>query len=135
MPCFIYSYASQFLLTLAAACVFLLLLLHCKTKTTDNHIKLLYKTYFCFRTRMHKDATQIIKDRRLRFRPQTSCFIGTQAIDWVIKNGLAPNRAVALRAFTILQENEVLHHGELQLHVITYGCCCDYEQVLLKQPL
>ena len=60
---------------------------------------------------MHKDNSGIIKDRRLRLRPHISCFIGSQAIDWVINNGLAPNRMVALHAFIILQENEVIHHG------------------------
>ena len=72
-----------------------------------------------FRIQMHKDGVHLIKDRRRFGCTYNSCFIGSEAISWVITNCLAIDRLNALQAFTVLQDNDIIHHGKCVALLIT----------------
>ncbi|XP_059167080.1 DEP domain-containing mTOR-interacting protein-like [Physella acuta] len=60
------------------------------------------------REQMHKQGQ--VKDRRYHLRKYKKCFIGRDAIDWILKMHHAPSRDEAVRAMQILQKSGVIHH-------------------------
>ncbi|KAK7100067.1 DEP domain-containing mTOR-interacting protein-like [Littorina saxatilis] len=60
------------------------------------------------RSRMHQ--TNLIKDRRYRLRKYKQCFVGRDAIDWLVRMCHAQSRGEAVMSLRILQEYGMLRH-------------------------
>ncbi|XP_076440168.1 DEP domain-containing mTOR-interacting protein-like [Babylonia areolata] len=52
----------------------------------------------------------LIKDRRYHLRKYRKCFIGRDAIDWLVKMCHVQSRGEAILAMRCLQEHDMLHH-------------------------
>ena len=60
---------------------------------------------------MHTENPLLIKDRRFRLKMQSSCFIGSEVVDWLILTGQVPDRELAALLLNILTENKLIRHG------------------------
>ncbi|XP_064625824.1 DEP domain-containing mTOR-interacting protein-like [Lineus longissimus] len=57
-----------------------------------------------------KSAPNVIRDRRYHLRHFTSCFVGSECIDWLVQQGEAQSREVALAAMQLLVDHNIVHH-------------------------
>lgn len=65
------------------------------------------------RNRLHAEQDPaIIRDRRYHLRMYSSCFVGRDLVDWLIRNGDANSRGGAIQCMNILLENSIIHHGK-----------------------
>ncbi|XP_071119063.1 DEP domain-containing mTOR-interacting protein-like [Haliotis cracherodii] len=60
------------------------------------------------RFQMH--VQHVIEERRFHFRTYKACFVGRDAVDWLILNRHAHTRDEALMCMGLLQDQEVIHH-------------------------
>ncbi|KAL8582182.1 hypothetical protein ACOMHN_004101 [Nucella lapillus] len=62
----------------------------------------------CIRSQLNKAC--LIKDRRYHLRKYRKCFVGRDAIDWLVKMCHAQSRGEAILAMRCLQDYGMLHH-------------------------
>ncbi|XP_046543456.1 DEP domain-containing mTOR-interacting protein-like isoform X1 [Haliotis rubra] len=60
------------------------------------------------RFQMH--VQHVIEERRFHFRNYKACFVGRDAVDWLILNRHAHTREEAMMCMGLLQDQEVIHH-------------------------
>ena len=60
---------------------------------------------------MHTDNPQLIKDRRSFMKTYSTCFVGSETVDWLIATKEVPNREMGVIIMNILRDNNILHHG------------------------
>ncbi|KAI0560228.1 Pyridine nucleotide-disulfide oxidoreductase [Gracilaria domingensis] len=58
--------------------------------------------------RFKKNVT--IKDRRYRLQTYKSCFVGSEAVQWLVTSGSAQSRADAVRLGLLMQEAGIIEH-------------------------
>ena len=76
------------------------------------------------RVRLHAEQDPpMIRDRRYHFRMYSSCLVGRDVVDWLIRNGEANGRSGAVQCMSILQENNIIHHGKYPL-TVGINCVC-----------
>ena len=51
-----------------------------------------------------------VKDRRFHFRLHKACFVAHEAVEWLVKEKLAKDRAAAVKLGILLQEAGLIHH-------------------------
>ena len=56
-----------------------------------------------------------IKDRKYHLKTYKNCFIGKEAVTWLMDCKLCESRTSAVKAFQILQNHFILHHGKMLL--------------------
>ncbi len=64
------------------------------------------------RIRMHEEPG-MIGDRRYHFRTYSGCMVGKEVVDWMLKTREATSRENAVKCMRLLQDNGVLHHGNM----------------------
>ena len=69
---------------------------------------------------MHTDNPHLIKDRRHHFRMYTSCFVGKEAVDWLVESGQATDRDTAIFAMNVLLSKDVIRHGMFSINLLHF---------------
>ena len=64
---------------------------------------------------LHAEEPPIIKDRRYHLKTYTTCIVGHEMVDWLLRKGEVESRAEAVAMMQKLLENEVIHHGKYRL--------------------
>lgn len=59
-----------------------------------------------------EDEPPVLKDRRYHLKTYSTCFVGHEMVDWLLKKGEVESRAEAVAMMQKLLENEVIHHGK-----------------------
>ncbi|XP_071835764.1 DEP domain-containing mTOR-interacting protein-like [Apostichopus japonicus] len=59
---------------------------------------------------LHSGDQHLIKDRRYHFRTHSQCFIGKDAVDWLVQYGHAKDRPAAVKLMNVLMRQMVIHH-------------------------
>ncbi|XP_038057512.1 DEP domain-containing mTOR-interacting protein-like [Patiria miniata] len=62
------------------------------------------------RLSFHNCSPAMVKDRRYHLRMYPKCFVGSEAVDWLIKHGSVKDRPEAAAMLSILQRHNVIHH-------------------------
>ncbi|XP_071485687.1 DEP domain-containing mTOR-interacting protein-like [Diadema antillarum] len=52
----------------------------------------------------------MIRSRRYRLRSYAQCFVGSELVDWLIKQGTIKDRTTARQAMNVLHKYNVIHH-------------------------
>ena len=61
---------------------------------------------------MHTSKPQLLCERRYLLYKYRRCFIGKEAVDWLIDNGEVLNRQEAVYLMRLLQENHIIQSGK-----------------------
>lgn len=67
---------------------------------------------------LHAEDPPILKDRRYHLKTYSTCFVGHEMVDWLLKKGEVESRAEAVAMMQKLLENEVIHHGRYLLILV-----------------
>ena len=70
------------------------------------------------RQRLYADG--LIKSRWYLLRNFSNCVVGRELVDWLVQNGEACNRTVAVQCIRILQDNYLIHHGMCEHKIILF---------------
>lgn len=51
-----------------------------------------------------------IKDRRARFHTFKNCFVGSEAVQWMVSSGIAQSREDAVKLGLLMQDEGIIEH-------------------------
>ena len=60
---------------------------------------------------MRGDGSNLIRDRKYHLHSYSSCFVGQEFVDWLVKKGEAQNRKEAVEIGMQLVDAGVIRHG------------------------
>ncbi|XP_078697092.1 DEP domain-containing mTOR-interacting protein-like [Branchiostoma floridae x Branchiostoma belcheri] len=62
------------------------------------------------RETMHQGKPVLIKNRNYHLRTYNNCFVGSEVVDWLLRQGEVPDRNTAVQCMRKLQSFNIIHH-------------------------